>query len=307
MKKYVFLFVVVLMFAKCDTAGATILYSETFTTESAVHDDGNGYYTTPAGEATSYTHLQSIDTDAYQRIEANQWNLREYNSGSGDGFYFQEIGEPVRTYYNWATSPFAADIISGGGLQMSLDVTYSDVADNNAWIEFAFGTGNSASTDGRRYDDSDVDFGFRFEGDRIDMKDNGAGVGTVSYDTSLSNDVMGTAEILLAFDSFDAGTTVNATMTIGTNVFTNSFTLDTTDDFRFSFGPGYYLDEDSIYVDNLLLQTVPEPATMSMLAPWSLWSYKEKTQLRPTGTFLCLKEKVLTQNVDIEWNNYSLL
>ncbi|MGE4285482.1 MAG: LamG-like jellyroll fold domain-containing protein [Phycisphaerae bacterium] len=267
------------------SANAVIFYNDDFTTDSAVHDDASGYYTSPVGTATAYAHLQSIDTDAYQRIESNQWNLREYNSGSGDGFYFQEIGEPARTYYNWATSPLAPDIINGGGIEILFDITYSDIADNSAWIEFAFGTGNSASTDGRRYDDSDVDFGFRFEGDRIDMKDNGAGVGTVSYGTPLSNNVTASASVSLAFDSFAEGTSVNATLTIGDNIFTNSFTLDTTDDFRFSFGPGYYLDEDSILVDNLFVQTVIPTG--------------------PVDPYPANKEKSVPLEVTLQWNGDS--
>lgn len=270
MKRFVLMLVIAMMLA--GSASAVVLYRDTFTTESTVHDDGSGYYTTPTGAAVIYTHLQSIDTDAYQLIYVDRWQLNEYNSGSGDGLYFQDLsaggpGDP-RTYYNWATSPFASQILADGGIQISFDIEYSDILDNNAWMEFAFGTneGSNAfgSTDGRRYDDSDVDFGFRFEGDRIDQKDNGAGVGTISYDTPLTNNVMTSASISLAFDSFAAGTIVDITMNIGDNTFTNTFELDTTDDFRFSFGPGYYLDEDRILVDNLMIAT-PEPATLALL------------------------------------------
>ncbi|MCB1131333.1 MAG: hypothetical protein KDN05_09395 [Verrucomicrobiae bacterium] len=255
------------------TAQAAILYSDDFTTASefaGAYDAGTEgardganwtYATTATGVAAGDTRLQTIDTDYFQQITVgDQWSLKEGNSGSGDGLFFQDITQASRTHFNWATSSYASAITTGGGIQIDMDIVFSDIADNNAWIEFAFGTGNAFSTDNRRYDDADVDFGFRFEGDRIDQKDNNASAGTISFGTPLTNNVWTHATIKLAFSDFDLGSTVNATMTIGANTFANSFTWDSQDDFSFSFGPGAFLDEDFITVDNLVIQTIPEPS-----------------------------------------------
>lgn len=251
-------------------ANAAILYADDFTGTAGAFDAGTEgardgtnwtYNTSATGVAAGDTRLQTIDTDGFQNITAGeQLGLREVNSGSGDGVFFQDTTQAARTHFNWAASPYATTITTDGGIQIDMDIAFSDITDNNAWIEFAFGTGNSFSGDGRRYDDADVDYGFRFEGDRIDQKIGGAGAGTISY-SGLSANTFYHATITLEFTDFDLGSTVNVTAAINGNEFTNTFLWDSQDDFSFSFGPGAFLDEDFVTVDNLVVSTlVPEPS-----------------------------------------------
>lgn len=254
----------------------TLLYSEDFTTTEALHDtdtvgDGTGtpvYNTTPTGPAAAVTQLQSINAGAYQQIVSNEWQLTEASSSSGDGLFFQVQGQPTPTAFNWATSSFAPTILAEGGMSISFDVRYSDILDNNTWVSLSFGTGNAVSADGRRYDDADVDFGFRFEGDRIDQKKLGTNAGTISYPTPLTDDITVPAKIFLDFTSFALGANVSATMDIDGNVFSNNFTWEEANDFRFSIDASSFLDEDSIWIDNLVVNA--ESSGLTIPNQWSV-------------------------------------
>ena len=234
-----------------------LLYSENFDTASALFDEaGPTYNTTPSGPVSSLAQLQSIDTDAYQVITGNQWDLTEANSSSGDGLYFQDLGLADGNYFNWASDSTTKNtILANGGIQIEFDITYDDITDNNAWLGFSMGTNTVASNGtnepARRYDDTDVDYGFRLEGDRIDQKIGGAGAGTISYGTPLTANIQEHVVINLDFNSFALGSAVASTIQIAGDTFTNNFTWDTADDFGFSLDVNAFLDEDTILVDNL--------------------------------------------------------
>ncbi|BCX47914.1 cadherin protein [Haloferula helveola] len=160
--------------------------------------------------------------------------------------------------YNWADPAGAtrSAILTENGLRIRMDFALSNITNNNDWLGFSFGTPNSDPTVEKIYETGD--YGLRLEGDRV-ISFFGTTTGTVAnYNSNLSSGTMTPLEINMVFPSFNTGETVDVTVSVGGVEYLNeSFTLDSTDDFRWEFG-AYRYASGTLYVDNLEVTSIGE-------------------------------------------------
>ncbi|BCX47913.1 hypothetical protein HAHE_18210 [Haloferula helveola] len=198
-----------------------------------------------------------------QQLSGNSALLVRDPGGIAAGLRFGAAGDR----YNWGTGSTAATILADGTLRISFDYATSNATDNNSWIAFGFGTANSdpASSDSRTYNRDEAEYGLRIEGDRvISFVNGGTDLSNVSY-SSIGNNTFVPVTIDFGFTSFASGSTVTSVVSInGTEYLNESFTLDSTDDFRWEIGSSPFAGGDS-FMDNLSIGTVPEPGTFAVL------------------------------------------
>jgi hypothetical protein len=221
----------------------TILYSENFDgegTASNAYNDG----TTPEVNVGSIGTLQSTGASQGGNVGDTAWR---FNAGSViNGANGLRFGPAAAGQHNWATGANSATILAAGGFSISFDF---DLAGNGVaadWFSVRVGSGGENS-------------GVAFVG--VDFAALIRGNGQVTTFEEGAQDDFGTATAVAprsvvfnyAFDSWDAGATVNFTASVdGTPVATDSFTWNNSNDVKIVFGGRV----TGSLIDNIVISTL---------------------------------------------------
>jgi hypothetical protein len=203
-------------------------------------------------------YLAYFGVPHYLTNDTLELNKRNAGTAPGAGVRF---GSSTNRF-NWADSATTGDVIlGGGGMKVSMDFKLTDVTDDNDWIGFAFGTLNADPDQAEFFLASGVDFGLRFEGDRVVSYVAGAEETAASYGTALVAGEWAELEIVLEIDDFSSGAAATATVRVnGEWCLSESLTLDSTADFRWEFGVGSAATAGSEhFADNLVVTTAGPP------------------------------------------------
>ena len=268
-----------ILFAVSQTASAigTVLYAEDFASTTNVYDIQSSsnvvFTTTPTGVATQYTHLVSCTANYPQVIDGGALKFVGSKDSAYEGLLFADLSEVVdedtKTRFNWfGNSAISNEIINAGGMRVSFDIAWADADNSNCYVQWAFGTDDNGANDDKRYNDSDVDFGIRMQGNRLIVAKTGTEDAAIYYSSAAADNTFVSGYIQFNINSFEAGSYIGYSINMNDEeIDSGFFTLDTAADFRwdmtgYQWGFSSGLNE---WIDNLEVSAYGESAESIIL------------------------------------------
>lgn len=240
--------------------GAYVVYSDDF---SAADGTYNGSTAVSAYGVSALAEYNSGAATIGARYASGVLQMDDGSSGSS-GLAFGGSG----SRFNWATSSFVSDLITGG---MTIDVDFN-FGNGGDFVSIGVGdftgipSGGANSGFGAIYGYNNMDWGWRTENDRqiTFLANDTTSANYVSSAFAAGNGQWFHATVEFDFSNgFGAGAVVGATTTISKDstvldTRTESFTLTTANTFFMDFS----VNEagTSTRMDNLVITTVPEPS-----------------------------------------------